>query len=502
MISYGGIVGSGVLNTTGSVLTITASGPWNVGDFIVILAGAKTVATTPTTSWPMPVNSGGTQNDWLANGYMWDSGPGLGERRVIYSTRITSAIPSGGTVTLTFAENIKGAVAQVLKYNLAAEATPALWTHDHFSNAPYRRMSSGGEVSLNAPQVDGTSYSSYLGYSPTTSEHPYGSHLSVSFSAPYMGLPNANVAANYFLVFDNYAYPSAPTATTSATLNGNPTTSYVAQPVITNSPGSYDSSLGLVTAVGVFNTNSSPEHSMVAFTTPAVSPYVAGQYSALSFIIGENYFGSTATSFGTSSATGSGGVVLANIRSGTGSASATSSATGTPTAVMAQSSDGIHLALPDVRFHTYDSPYHYTEDNKPLHDLFDRDIVLRDAIDFLNRNQYTVVASTNWSTLTISFDLRIDLNKPFAYRIKAWAIQDQVLLASQQSTMFEDIVIGHNTYPGAVSVLSSWNQATRKVGASTLTWSYSGSGNNLVISFAGYSGAGGYVIAKAERFGI
>jgi hypothetical protein len=160
------------------------------------------------------------------------------------------------------------------------------------------------------------------------------------------------------------------------------------------------------------------------------------------------------------------------------------------------------LTLPTIRYYTVDSPYHFSEDNKPLEDLASRDVTLANAIDALNADTRIFTAAGSWAApLTVSIDLSIDLNKAFAYKIKLWAIQDQTLLATQVSTVLEDLLIGHNT-SGTVAILTNTNLFKYKAGVPTLTQTYTGSSNNLVISFSGYTGANGYVIAKAERFGI
>jgi len=159
------------------------------------------------------------------------------------------------------------------------------------------------------------------------------------------------------------------------------------------------------------------------------------------------------------------------------------------------------IILPDVRFHTSTSPYHYTEDNKPLEDLEARDNALKTAIEEVTTTNQSSTKVGHWSGLQVTFDLADELNQPFAYRIRVWALEDQSLLASQSSTILEDVVIGYNQTPNVV-VLNYWNIFSKKVGTPTLTTSYSGSGNNLVLSFSGYSGTGAFVRAKAEKFGI
>ena len=160
------------------------------------------------------------------------------------------------------------------------------------------------------------------------------------------------------------------------------------------------------------------------------------------------------------------------------------------------------IILQNVRYHTIDSVYHYTEDNKPLQDLAARDEALKAAIEDMGESNLKVIGTGNWASSQVTLDLSADLVKPFAYRIRTWAIQDQSIIASQVATINEDIIFGYNALPGTVNVLNTWNNFNHKNGVPTLSITYTPAGNNLILSFSGYTGTNGYVMVKAERFGV
>lgn len=160
------------------------------------------------------------------------------------------------------------------------------------------------------------------------------------------------------------------------------------------------------------------------------------------------------------------------------------------------------LTLPQVRLHTDSSPYHYTEDNKPLEDLRDRDAILAAAIDDASENTQNVVATGNWVTLQGSINMVVDLGKPFAYRVRIWAIQDQAVGSPHVACFTEDILMGYNALPGVVNIQNRDTNYKHDFGAATLTVTYTPSANNLNVSFSGFTGSNGYVLIKAERFGI
>ena len=158
--------------------------------------------------------------------------------------------------------------------------------------------------------------------------------------------------------------------------------------------------------------------------------------------------------------------------------------------------------LTTVRYYTQDDAYHYTIDNRPLQDLEANDLILKNAIDDITNNTSTTITSGDWSTLTVTLDLFKDFGKPFAYIVKVWATKDQTLTSTQSTCISEDVVIGSNTLGSGIVINSITNVFNQSVGLGTLTKTFTPSGNNLVISFSGYTGVHGYVITKAERFGI
>jgi hypothetical protein len=159
------------------------------------------------------------------------------------------------------------------------------------------------------------------------------------------------------------------------------------------------------------------------------------------------------------------------------------------------------IILTPVRLYSNKTPYHYTEDNKPLQDLAARDEALKAAVEALGESTQTLVGVGNWATLSVNLNLFGDMDKPFSYRVRIWAIQDQSIAATQVSTMMEDIIAGYSASPGVITILQTWNNYKRTYGGPVLVPSYTPAGNNLNISFAGYTGTNGYVQVKAERFG-
>lgn len=158
--------------------------------------------------------------------------------------------------------------------------------------------------------------------------------------------------------------------------------------------------------------------------------------------------------------------------------------------------------LSTIRYYGPDDAYHYTTDNRPLQDLEQNDIALKNAIDQITNNTTTVSSVGNWATLSLSLDLHQDLGKPFAYRVKVWAIKDQTQTTGQSATISEDVVFGYNDLSGSVVIQQVNNIVNQSIGTGTLVKTFTGSGNNMIISFSGYTGSLGYVVAKAERFGL
>lgn len=162
----------------------------------------------------------------------------------------------------------------------------------------------------------------------------------------------------------------------------------------------------------------------------------------------------------------------------------------------------MNVSLQTIRYYTANSPYHYTSDNEPLQDLEQNDIALKNAIETLSQTISTQTAVGNWSTLKAVFDLQQEINKPFGYLVKIWAIQDQANQVGQSSSMIQSSVVGYNTNPGAVTVFGSTIAYNHSFGAGILTPIFTGNGNNLELTFSGYTGLNGYVVAKIERFGL
>lgn len=160
------------------------------------------------------------------------------------------------------------------------------------------------------------------------------------------------------------------------------------------------------------------------------------------------------------------------------------------------------VVLPSVRYFTKDSPYHYTEDNKPLQDLASRDDALNTAFQAFTSVNQTVIAAGNWSGLTVKLDLTQDAGKPFTYKARVWAVENQSIAVAQNATYFEAIIMGFSNVNGAVTLSNTVPLTTQVTGTDVLTRTWTASGNSIVLSFSGYTGTSGYVLCKAERFGI
>ena len=160
------------------------------------------------------------------------------------------------------------------------------------------------------------------------------------------------------------------------------------------------------------------------------------------------------------------------------------------------------ITLQNIRYYTENSPYHYTTDNEPLIDLEQNDIALKAAVEEIQLNHDSQVVAGNWSSLKVIFNLHEDLDKQFGYLVKVWAVRDQAVLAGQSATLMQFTILGYNLNPGNVNISSSTQLFKHSTGTGTLTPTFTGNGNNLEITFSGYTGTNGYVLAKIERFGF
>lgn len=160
------------------------------------------------------------------------------------------------------------------------------------------------------------------------------------------------------------------------------------------------------------------------------------------------------------------------------------------------------VTLNTIRYHTEDTPYHYTYDNNPLSDLESNDVALKAAIDSVTNITSVTTASGSWSGLTIPLDLSRDSGKPFVYKIKIFAVNASTVLASQSSALIEDLIQGYST-AGVITVLATTHLVSQRLGALTLVVTYTPGTNLLTLSFSGYTAtSNAYIQVKAERFGI
>lgn len=60
------------------------------------------------------------------------------------------------------------------------------------------------------------------------------------------------------------------------------------------------------------------------------------------------------------------------------------------------------VTLNTIRYHTENTPYHYTYDNNPLHDLENNDIALKNAIESLGDVQAIVTAAEDATAAALS----------------------------------------------------------------------------------------------------
>lgn len=158
--------------------------------------------------------------------------------------------------------------------------------------------------------------------------------------------------------------------------------------------------------------------------------------------------------------------------------------------------------LNTIRYFTETTPYHYTYDNQPLQDLEGNDQLLNAAIASISSNSNIQRVTGNWTGLTVDIDTTEDIGHPFAYKITVWAIEDYTQLSGQVATLLQDIVFAYNTSPGTVSILSTTHSSTANSGSTAATIAYTGSGNNIVVTPSGYTGANGILVVKTERFGL
>jgi len=155
-----------------------------------------------------------------------------------------------------------------------------------------------------------------------------------------------------------------------------------------------------------------------------------------------------------------------------------------------------------IRYYTQDDAYHYATDNRPLQDLESNDLILKASIDDITTNTTTQITVGNWATLAVALDFNSNKGKPFAYRIRIWGTKDQSLTSTQSSTLSEDMIFGYCDIAGNVNVQQVTNILNQSIGTGALVKTFTGSGTLLMINFSGYTGLGGYVLVKAERFGI
>ena len=159
------------------------------------------------------------------------------------------------------------------------------------------------------------------------------------------------------------------------------------------------------------------------------------------------------------------------------------------------------INLVPIQYYTDTDVYHYTVDNRPLQNLEANDIILRNAIEALQVNEFQVSGQGDWSTLQVVVPLNSYRNKAFAFRFKIWLLEDKADITPQVSSLIEFSVLGANDVAGVVTI--SADQIISSTQSSTIALPVITPGSDsLIFTFTGFTGANGYAQIKAEKFGF
>lgn len=159
------------------------------------------------------------------------------------------------------------------------------------------------------------------------------------------------------------------------------------------------------------------------------------------------------------------------------------------------------IALPTVRYYTANSPYHYTTDNEPLQDLAARDDAIALAVEDFSKANQVIIGTGTWGTIVPFINCTPLAGKPFAFRVRLWAIENQSIGVSQNSTLSEDLIFGSVDVDTNVTILSTINKFKHGAGTQA-NYSYVTTGGGINVPFTVYSGANGYILIKVEHYTV
>lgn len=157
------------------------------------------------------------------------------------------------------------------------------------------------------------------------------------------------------------------------------------------------------------------------------------------------------------------------------------------------------VTLPEIRYYTPADPYHYSVDNRPIYDLAQGQVVLKNAIDTLASTQastsqgqgvFSRLNSTGSWPLSVSIDLSPKLNSVWAIKLTLYASRN--LVDASEGSVFEQIIFGTNN-SGNIQVVGSTTQSLVKFGLLNCELTTSpGSQNILILTVSGtsYTGTG------------
>lgn len=155
--------------------------------------------------------------------------------------------------------------------------------------------------------------------------------------------------------------------------------------------------------------------------------------------------------------------------------------------------------LGTVRYYTNSDVYHYTTDNRPLQDLATNDALMAAAINNLANNRFNVTFAGAWAGLLLPLDFSSAIGKVFGAKITVSAVQDSSNITTSASTLLEVGMIGYNTLAGSVTIQQQSTVYTMNNGGA-VTVNFTASGNNINVTFSGYSGTNASVFIKVEQY--
>lgn len=160
------------------------------------------------------------------------------------------------------------------------------------------------------------------------------------------------------------------------------------------------------------------------------------------------------------------------------------------------------IILPPVAFFTKDDRTTVDVDNRPLYNLVDRDIALKNAIQDIKQTKFMETAAGEWTSIQINIPITAYKNVPFSLMVNVWAVQD-IDPKTSETTVIEEVVLGSIDPHGVIS-LSKQTEIGRVGKAAPYTFfaQYSSGIEVISVNFIGYSGSNGFVRLRAELFTI